>query len=167
MRVKISAKTVAKLGPGQAISDIEIRGFSARRWDTGAVTYSLRYRTRDGDRKRINVGVHGNITPDEARRIAKQRAGEIAGGADPAAEIKQAAAVANVYWRRYGYWHRPYRYYGYRPYWRHYGYYRPHRYYGYRPYWRRWYGYRPHRYYGYWRRPYWRGYGYRRYWRRW
>ena len=71
---------------------------------------------------------------------------------------KQSTAVASVYWRRYGYWHRPYRYYGY---------YRPYRYYGYRPYWRRWYGYRPHRYYGYWRRPYWRGYGYRRYWRRW
>jgi hypothetical protein len=83
------------------------------------------------------------------------------------AAYKQSTAVANVYWRRYGYWHRPYRYYGYRPYWRRYGYYRPYRYYGYRPYWRRWYGYRPHRYYGYWRRPYWRGYGYRRYWRRW
>jgi hypothetical protein len=91
---------------------------------------------------------------------------------------KQSTAVAKVYWR-YGYryrpyrhryygYHRPYRYYGYRPYWRprYYGYYRP-RYYGYyRPY--RHYGYyhRPYRYYGY-HRPYWRGYGHRYYGRRW
>ena len=46
---------------------------------------------------------------------------------------KQSTAVAKVYWRRHGYWHRPYRYYGYRPYWRRYSYYRPYRYYGYRP----------------------------------
>jgi hypothetical protein len=71
---KISSKTVAKMQPGDTISDSEIRGFSARRWDTGAVTYSLRYRTRNGDRKRILIGQHGNITPDEARKIAKQRA---------------------------------------------------------------------------------------------
>jgi integrase len=105
MKAKISAKTVAKMTAGDSISDTEIRGFSARRWDTGAVTYSLRYRTRDGDRKRLQIGMHGNITPDEARRIAKQRAGEIAGGSDPATEIKQAAAIAgktvSVVWDEY------------------------------------------------------------------
>jgi integrase len=93
MQAKISAKTVAKLQPGQTISDTEIRGFDARRWDTGAITYSLRYRTRNSERKRLLIGTHGNITPDEARKLAKQRAGEVAGGADPAAEIKQAAAI--------------------------------------------------------------------------
>jgi integrase len=95
MQAKISAKTVAKLKPGDAISDTEIRGFSARRWDTGSITYSLRYRTRSGDRKRLLIGVHGNLTADEARKLAKQRAGEVAGGHDPVAEQKLAAAVAS------------------------------------------------------------------------
>jgi hypothetical protein len=82
MQAKIFAKTVAKLKAGEIISDTEIRGFSARRWDTGAISYSLRYRTRNGDRKRLLIGTHGNVTPDEARKIAKQRAGEVAGGLD-------------------------------------------------------------------------------------
>jgi Arm DNA-binding domain len=105
MQAKISAKTVAKLKAGEIISDTEIRGFSARRWDTGAISYSLRYRTRNGDRKRLLIGTHGNVTPDEARKIAKQRAGEVAGGLDPVAEKKIAEAVAgntvSVVWDEY------------------------------------------------------------------
>jgi integrase len=105
MQAKISAKTVAKLKAGEIISDTEIRGFSARRWDTGAISYSLRYRTRNGDRKRFLIGTHGNVTPDEARKIAKQRAGEVAGGLDPVAEKKIAEAVAgntvSVVWEEY------------------------------------------------------------------
>src|SRR4029077_8319176 len=105
MQARISAKTVAKLRPGDTISDTEIRGFSARRWDTGAISYSLRYRTRNGDRKRFLIGTHGNVTPDEARKIAKQRAGEVAGGLDPVAEKKIAEAVAgntvSVVWEEY------------------------------------------------------------------
>jgi integrase len=38
--------------------------------------------------------VAGNVTPDETRKIAKQRAGEVAGGHDPVAERRIAAAVA-------------------------------------------------------------------------
>jgi integrase len=105
MQAKITAKIVAKMKPGDAISDIEIRGFSARCWDTGAITYSLRYRTRNGDRKRFLIGTHGNVTPDEARKIAKQRAGEVAGGLDPVAQKKTAEAVAgntvSVVWDEY------------------------------------------------------------------
>ena len=104
MQAKITAKTIGRMQPGDAISDTEIRGFSARRWDTGAITYSIRYRTRNG-RKRLLIGAHGNITPDEARKIAKQRAGEIAGGSDPVAERKLAEAVSgktvSIVWDEY------------------------------------------------------------------
>jgi integrase len=93
MQAKITAKTIAAMSPGAEVLDTEIRGFSARCGDSGKVTYSLRYRTANG-RKRFPIGVHGNVTPDEARKIAKQRAGEIAGGTDPAAERKIAKAVA-------------------------------------------------------------------------
>jgi integrase len=105
MQAKITAKTVAKMKPRDAISDTEIRGFSARCWDTGAITYSLRYRTRNGTRKRYLIGTHGNVTPEEARKIAKQRAGEVAGGVDPVVEKRIAEAVAgntvSVVWDEY------------------------------------------------------------------
>lgn len=94
MRAKISAKTVSQMQPGEQIADTEICGFSARRWDTGSITYSVRYRTATGERKRVNIGTHGNVTPDEARKIAKQRAGEVAFGHDPQAKLKTAKAVA-------------------------------------------------------------------------
>jgi integrase len=105
MRAKITAKTVGQMRPGDTISDTEIRGFDARRWNTGAVTYSLRYRTARGERKRLQIGKHGNLTADEARKIAKQRAGEVAGGIDPVARRRQAEAIAantvGVVWDEY------------------------------------------------------------------
>ena len=65
----------------------------------------MRYRTARGERKRLLIGTHGNVTPDEARKIAKQRAGEVAGGLDPVAERKMANAVAantvGVVWDEY------------------------------------------------------------------
>ena len=43
----------------------------------------------------MNIGTHGNVTPDEARKIAKQRAGEVAFGHDPQAKLKTAKAIAS------------------------------------------------------------------------
>jgi len=91
---RITAKTVAKLTPGQTISDAEVRGFSARRWPSGAVSYDLRYRTLSGERRRLSLGLHGTITADEARKLAKKRAGEVADDRDPVTERKAASATA-------------------------------------------------------------------------
>ena len=100
MQAKITAKAIGKMKPGDDIGDTEIRGFSARCWDSGAITYSIRYRTRNG-RKRLLIGNHGNITPDQARKIAKQRAGEIAGGTDPQAEKAVAENTVAAVWDEY------------------------------------------------------------------
>ena len=100
MHAKITAKTIGKMKPGDDIGDTEIRGFSARCWDSGKITYSIRYRTRNG-RKRLLIGTHGNITADEARKIAKQRAGEIAGGIDPQAEKGVAGTTVSAVWDSY------------------------------------------------------------------
>ena len=77
------------------MSDSEIRGFVARRLPSGTVTYGYRYRDRGGRQRWLPLGLHGSITPDQARELAKQRAGEVAGGRDPAverADIRVAAA---------------------------------------------------------------------------
>jgi integrase len=94
MKAKISSKTVNALQAGNVISDTEIRGFSARRWPSGAVSYDLRYRAPSGERRRLSLGLHGTITADEARKLAKKRAGEVADDRDPVTERKLASATA-------------------------------------------------------------------------
>jgi integrase len=94
MTIKISAKSVAELAPGETISDNEVVGFRARRWQSGHVTYDLRYRSPDGSRGSMPIGKHGNITADQARNLAKKYALEVANGKDPSKDRKAARAVA-------------------------------------------------------------------------
>jgi len=94
MQSKITPKTVAQLRPGQIISDTEIRGFSARCWPSGVISFDLRYRTPTGERRRLSLGQHGTLTADEARKLAKKRAGEVADDRDPVAKRKVATAKA-------------------------------------------------------------------------
>jgi integrase len=86
--MKISKRSVDALKPQSIISDEEIKGFVARRSGSGAVTYGFRYRPKDGPAKQrwLTLGRHGNITADEARILAKKRAGEVADARDPVAE---------------------------------------------------------------------------------
>jgi integrase len=86
MKDRISKRTVDALRAGDFIADTEIKGFIARRLLSGAVTYGFQYRTDDGKRPWLSLGRHGNITADEARKLAKKRAGEVADNRDPAAE---------------------------------------------------------------------------------
>ena len=68
-------------------------------WDTDSKGFGLRVRAAPSKRKaylvqyraggrtrRVGIGTHGNITPDEARRQARDLLGRIARGEDPAAD---------------------------------------------------------------------------------
>jgi hypothetical protein len=89
MRVKITKRQIDALTSGGILADEEVRGFVARKLPTGAVTYGFRYRDKTTAKQRwIGLGLHGSITPDEARTQAKKRAGEVAGGRDPAGELE-------------------------------------------------------------------------------
>src|SRR5579859_5236581 len=90
MRAKIAKRAVDQLEPGQSLADTEIRGFIARRLPSGAITYGYRFRNRQGEQRWLALGTHGNITPDEARALAKKRAGEVADDRDPMAEREVA-----------------------------------------------------------------------------
>ena len=52
-------------------------------------TYCVQYRNQDRVLKRCKIGVHGAITTEEARDLAKKRLGQIAHGEDPAEQRKQ------------------------------------------------------------------------------
>jgi integrase len=87
MRAKITKRQVDMLIPGAIVADEEVRGFVVRKLSTGAVTYGFRYRDKTTGKQRwIGLGLHGSITPDQARILAKKRAGEVADGRDPAGE---------------------------------------------------------------------------------
>ena len=91
MGTKITKRAVDGLAAGESISDTEVRGFRARRLPSGTVNYELRYTTDAGLRSWIKLGEHGRLTPEQARALAKQRAGEVAAGKDPAAHKRGAA----------------------------------------------------------------------------
>ena len=92
MKAKISKRAVDALSPGEAIFDTEIRGFVARRLHSGTVTYGYRYRVGHS-RKWLPLGLHGRITAEQARELAKKRAGEVADDRDPATEREATRAV--------------------------------------------------------------------------
>src|SRR5215471_6998122 len=94
MRGKITKAAIDTLPKGEILADTDVRGFVARRLPSGVVTYGLRYRAA-GRQRWLGLGIHGRITPDKARKLAKQRAGEVAGDRDPAAE-RQAARIKEI-----------------------------------------------------------------------
>jgi integrase len=83
------------------IWDSDVRGFGLQVEASGTKTYFVRYRIkghgRDGARKFLKIGRHGELTPDQARERAKELLGRVAAGNDPAAEIvveRQTAQAA-------------------------------------------------------------------------
>ena len=100
MKAKISTNAIAKLKPGDHISDTEIAGFRARRLPSGKVTFGYQYSAPQGTNRRpyIALGLLGVVTPEEARKAAKKWAGQRADNRDPAAEreVEQRIATKTV-----------------------------------------------------------------------
>jgi integrase len=95
MKDKITKRGVDALKPGEFIADTEVQGFIARCLPSGAVVYSLRFRDKQtGKRHWLKLERHGNITPDQARTLAKEEAGKVAGRRNPVAEVKAAKEEA-------------------------------------------------------------------------
>ncbi len=60
-------------------------------------SYIVNYRADDGGRKAANrclvLGRHGRITPEQARRLARETLGRVAADEDPAAGRTRARAM--------------------------------------------------------------------------
>ena len=72
--------------------DDALAGFGVAAFPTGRKVYVAQYR-KDGRSRRVSIGEHGRLTPDEARSQAKTILGAVETGADPIAERRAARAV--------------------------------------------------------------------------
>jgi len=83
--------------------DSEVKGFSCRVWPSGKKTYMFVYRSPLNQKKVFfKIGVHGNITVDEARIEAKKLSSAVASGHDPR-EQKQEKIIEQKQSMLFGY----------------------------------------------------------------
>lgn len=95
---KLTKRAVDALQPQATdyfVWDSEIVGFGIRVMRSGAKTYQAQYR-KGGRTRRVSLGRHGNITPDQARLKAREVMGLVAKGENPAEEISQHRRAPTV-----------------------------------------------------------------------
>ena len=71
--------------------DSEMKGFGVIVYPSGKRTYCVLYRNKERLKRMLKLGVHGKITTEEARDLAKKKFGDLAQGLDPAEEKKEAS----------------------------------------------------------------------------
>jgi Arm DNA-binding domain len=94
----ITKRFVDSLVPGHKETeywDDKLPGFGVRVKPSGVKSYVIRYRTTSGQR-RLTLGQHGKITPDQARQMAKDRFHEISQKKDPSARRKEDREAPTV-----------------------------------------------------------------------
>jgi len=77
------------------IWDSEMRRFGLRVLPSGRKSYVIHYR-RNGRYRRLTVGQHGELTPSEARDIAREHLVEVARGGDPSQRRRIERRAPNV-----------------------------------------------------------------------
>ena len=98
-RVRIGMREVAAMQPNTVLWDLEVRGFCARRQFSDVITYSVIYRTKEGQQRWFKLGHHGVWTPTQARDKARQIRFAADNGKDPARErheLRSGATMAEL-----------------------------------------------------------------------
>jgi integrase len=98
---KITKRAVDALhsnGTDQFLWDRDLKGFGLKVTAGGKKLYILQYRKggRGAPTKRVTIGRHGALTPEQARKEAVLLSGSIAHGSDPAATRAAAKAAPTL-----------------------------------------------------------------------
>jgi integrase len=88
--MRITKRAVDATEPGAkhfVVWDDDVKGFGLSVQPTGHKSYIFKYRTREeGEQRRMTLGNHGDITADEARKLAAEARRDVLLGADPLGE---------------------------------------------------------------------------------
>ena len=76
--------------------DTSLKGFGVRVKPSGAKSFVIKYRNRQGVSRRCTFARNGEVTAEEARRTAARLLAEVRLGADPAAERREQRAAKTV-----------------------------------------------------------------------
>ena len=103
VRAHLTKRTVEALEPAEKFWiawDDRLTGFGVRVQPSGIKSFIVNYRPGDGGRKapnkRVVIGRHGRMAPDQARRKAQDMLGRVARGEEPAGERAQARGVPTL-----------------------------------------------------------------------
>jgi integrase len=104
---KVTKRTVDALKPRPGrdvlLWDDELPGFGVRCRSSGARTYFLKYRTQGGRQRWLTLGLHGPLTPEQARAKALREKAAVGDGDDPSGDRQRkrlentVAAIADRY----------------------------------------------------------------------
>jgi len=75
--------------------DDQIPGFGVRVSPRGKKVYVIQYRN-GGRTRRMGLGSHGTITPNQARDLAREKLGSVAQGQDPSGTLQRERRAPNV-----------------------------------------------------------------------
>jgi integrase len=79
--------------------DGSLKGFGVRMKPSGAASYLVQYRNKEGRTRRLALGRVGTLTPDEARKLAGEALSAVAKGSDPSADrhtVRGAITVSEL-----------------------------------------------------------------------
>ena len=100
MRRKITKRAIDSLTPRDRayfLWDTDLTGFGCKVTPAGRRVYVLQYRTKQqqsmGAPKRLTLGKHGQLTPDQARKLAADLLLDVKAGADPSLARRRSDAV--------------------------------------------------------------------------
>jgi site-specific recombinase XerD len=100
---KLTKRVVDALHPAQGrdvfkwdAGDGALKGFGVRVKPSGVASFFVQYRNKEGRTRRLVLGRVGELTPDEARRLAADKLQDARKGGDPSAERRAARAAITV-----------------------------------------------------------------------
>src|SRR5450755_2215908 len=92
----VDAARASKNGSDAVFWDDAVTGFGLRVKASGVKSWLVQYRNAHGVSRRLTLGRAGVMTPDQARKEARQKLASVDRGQDPADESAQARKAKTV-----------------------------------------------------------------------